>query len=56
VSESEAPVVTCAICNKPVSLEKSVTDEDGRAAHAGCYLQTVRHNSEKLNSPLEPAS
>jgi len=30
VSESNAPVVTCSVCSKPVSLEKSVTDEDGR--------------------------
>ena len=56
VSRSEAPVVTCSICNKRVSLEKSVTDEDGRAAHAHCYLQSVRHKAGRVDSTLEPAS
>ena len=56
VSESNAPVVTCSVCSKPVSLEKSVTDEDGRAAHADCYLQSVRHKPGMLDSPMKAVS
>ena len=28
----------CCICNKPVPLETSKTDEHGRAIHGECYL------------------
>jgi uncharacterized Zn finger protein (UPF0148 family) len=29
----------CPICNEPVCLETSKTDEDGRATHEECYVQ-----------------
>ena len=28
----------CSLCNKPVKLETSKTDEEGRAVHDQCYL------------------
>jgi len=28
----------CAICDKPVELETSKTDEQGRAVHEECYV------------------
>jgi hypothetical protein len=39
ISKSRFPV--CSICNKPVKLETSKTDEFGNAVHAGCYLRRV---------------
>jgi hypothetical protein len=32
---------TCPICNEPVNLEISVTDDHGRAIHEECYIKTV---------------
>ena len=32
----------CAICNKPVQLETSKTDENGRAVHGECYVLKVK--------------
>jgi hypothetical protein len=31
----------CDICNKPVKLETSRTDEHGKAVHEGCYLLKI---------------
>ena len=28
----------CYICNKPIRLEQSKTDESGRAIHEECYV------------------
>ena len=47
----EAAIVTCSFCGKPVALEKSVTDDEGRAAHAECYLHSVQKRSEDSLSP-----
>lgn len=33
--------LTCPICNEPVSLENSKTDEDGHATHEECYVAKV---------------
>ncbi len=39
---------TCAICRKPVALEKCMIDEKGGAVHAGCYYRKVsRRTSAK---------
>jgi hypothetical protein len=35
------PLPTCNICNKPVTLETSKTDEHGKAVHEGCYVLKV---------------
>jgi hypothetical protein len=32
----------CSICNRPVKLETSRTDEHGKAVHEGCYLLKVK--------------
>jgi hypothetical protein len=32
----------CQICGKPVAVETSKTDEDGRAIHEDCYVMKVR--------------
>lgn len=32
---------TCPICNEPVELETSKTDEHGRAIHEECYLLKI---------------
>src|ERR1700687_3582625 len=32
----------CSICNRPVKLETSKTDERGQAVHEGCYLLKVK--------------
>jgi hypothetical protein len=39
ISHSRFPV--CSICDKPVKLETSKTDELGKAVHEGCYLLRV---------------
>jgi hypothetical protein len=31
----------CAICEQPVKLEESKTDEHGHAVHENCYIWTV---------------
>ena len=37
---------TCRICNEPVDLTTSKTDEDGQAIHEECYLQRLHINTE----------
>jgi hypothetical protein len=32
----------CHLCNEPVELETSKTDEDGKAVHEDCYLRNIR--------------
>jgi hypothetical protein len=47
--------IRCSICNKPVDLKTTKTDDNGRAVHAECYTTTV---TAKQPTPirLEPAS
>jgi len=33
---------TCGICNQPVTLETSKTDEYGQAIHGECYVLKIR--------------
>jgi hypothetical protein len=40
---------SCCICNDPVSLETSNTDEYGRAVHGECYVFKVCSKAEVLN-------
>jgi hypothetical protein len=47
-SDSRFPV--CSICDKPLKLETSKTDELGKAVHEGCYLLRV-----SLKKPTTPA-
>jgi hypothetical protein len=38
--------LNCPICNEPVSLETSKTDEDGHAIHEECYASKVCSKGE----------
>ena len=35
-------VARCCLCDKPVPLEASKTDESGKAVHEECYLLKIR--------------
>jgi len=37
-----SPTLECAICHKPVPVEASKTDSDGRAVHEDCYFQQIK--------------
>jgi hypothetical protein len=32
----------CSICNKPVTLETALIDQDGKAVHEDCYVRRLR--------------
>jgi hypothetical protein len=36
------PLPLCAVCNGPVPLETSKTDENGKAVHEPCYVLKVK--------------
>jgi hypothetical protein len=36
-----AEVFTCAICGKPVRLEESKTDDNGKPVHEECYANKI---------------
>jgi hypothetical protein len=38
----ELRLARCFLCDKPVPLEASKTDENGKAVHEECYLLKVR--------------
>ena len=35
-------LLLCRLCGKPVAIETSKTDEDGRAIHEDCYVLKVQ--------------
>jgi len=35
------PYPTCSVCNKPITIETSKADEQGKAVHDGCYLLKI---------------
>jgi hypothetical protein len=41
---------SCRICNDPVLLETSKTDEYGQAVHEGCYVLNLSLKAEFLNN------
>jgi len=44
----------CPICDKPLELETSKTDEDGRAVHEHCYIHSCwRHASNPVTPTPE---
>jgi two-component sensor histidine kinase len=54
---SSQPLPACCICNSPVLLETSKTDEYGQAIHEECYVLNVCSESEFLKcSAPTPAS
>ncbi len=40
-TKSEQPLF-CRICGKPVAVETTKTDGDGKAIHEACYLKKVK--------------
>ena len=42
VSQKVKRPLLCRICGKPVAVETSKTDEDGRAIHEDCYVLKVK--------------
>lgn len=42
LASSASGLVLCALCHKPVPLESSKTDENGKAVHEECYALWLR--------------
>jgi hypothetical protein len=58
LASSESSLIRCSLCQMPVSVESSKTDENGKAVHEECYLLTLRlkqarprPNSSNANAP-----
>jgi len=47
---SEQWLPSCCICNDPIPLERSKTDEYGQAVHEECYVLKVCSKAEFLNN------
>jgi hypothetical protein len=45
------PLPLCSICDKPVQLENSNTDEDGKAIHEECYILKLTRNRTTKPAP-----
>jgi len=45
------PLPLCSICDKPVQLETSNTDEDGKAIHEECYILKLKQNRVTKPAP-----
>jgi hypothetical protein len=41
VPEKFSPLLLCQICGKPVPVETSKTDAQGKAIHENCYIKTI---------------
>ena len=41
-ASSVSDLVDCSLCRKPMALESSKTDENGRAVHEECYVLRLR--------------
>jgi hypothetical protein len=52
----ETKLPACALCNEPVQLETSKTDEDGKAIHEECYVRKLRSERPKMPTTLMPAT
>jgi hypothetical protein len=46
----ELDYLPCSICNNPVRLETSNTDECGRAVHERCYVLTLTQRTRHFSS------
>jgi len=56
MAQSFQPEINCIICNKPVTLETSKTDANGKAVHEECYtLREALKQATRL-PPQPPAS
>ena len=49
------PKINCSICDKPVVLENTKTDEFGRAVHGECYLLKLcnERNHDSVHRPRQ---
>jgi hypothetical protein len=41
----------CPLCNEPVELETTKTNEDGEAVHEECYVLAVKARQPKPSRP-----
>jgi hypothetical protein len=41
----------CPLCDKPLELETSRTDENGRAVHEHCYIQQLLASRVESSDP-----
>ena len=44
----------CPLCNKPLELETSKTDENGSAVHEHCYIQQALASRIESTDPQHP--
>jgi hypothetical protein len=44
------PIVKCAICGRPVSLETAKFSENGKPVHEECYLAKIKGELRKSPS------
>jgi len=44
----------CPICDKPLELETSKTDENGRAVYEHCYIQQLLASRIESTDPQHP--
>lgn len=42
IFRSKPPMLFCAICSKPVAIERAKTDSNGQAVHDDCYFLQVK--------------
>jgi hypothetical protein len=49
MARSKQSEFNCSICNKPVDLETSKTDDRGKAVHEQCYV--LRHALKSATQP-----
>jgi hypothetical protein len=45
----------CSICNKPIVLETSKTDENGKAVHEDCYIKRLASGKKQHDPPAPHA-
>jgi hypothetical protein len=48
------PLLNCSICNEPVTLETTKTDEAGKAVHEECYVLRLSKQAAQDASPRKP--
>lgn len=42
LASSHSALIRCSLCDMPVPIESSKTDENGKAVHEECYLLRLR--------------
>ena len=49
-------IPVCSICNQPIQLETSNTDESGNLVHEDCYVQRLLASLHDPPSPQQTPS